>query len=64
MTDEDIFKAVSEYHKKLIANKKGYKVGNIGPENSEIVNKCLDYWSSLKKQQEEENQPKQLELFN
>lgn len=58
MPEEEIDRKVKEYYQDLISKIKGYIPGNLDNINGEVVNKCLDYYFSLKA----ENKPKQLEL--
>jgi len=53
MTKIEIDKKVREYYQQIIKTYKNYKVGNLDEANFEVVNRCLDYWMSLKKQNEQ-----------
>lgn len=58
MSDEEIQQKVRVYYQDITSKIKGYIPGNLDVINGEVVNKCLDYYFSVRA----ENEPKQLEL--
>lgn len=61
MSIKEIDEKVRELHRELTEKaikNKCYLIGNVSPENSEVVDKCLDLYFKLR----EENKPQQLEL--